>query len=207
GPGPAMLLAPSFELFQIVVQVRERVLFDRLPGRAQLLPVGQLGHHGGPLGPDRPGRLAKVAAQLGVGQRRAGRDREWLLAAQVTDSARGVRHAEECAHLVSWVLARISARCTVAVPAFSRDSPPPICIRQEPSPAGHTSAPVASTERILSASMAVDTAPFLTANVPPNPQHTSASGSSTRSMPATLRSSRSGRSPTRSRRSEWQVGW
>src|SRR5262249_15526489 len=168
GPGPAMLLAPSFELFQIVVQVRERVLFDRLPGRAQFLPVGQFGHRGGPLGADRPGRLAEVAAQLGVGQRGAGRHGERLLAAQVTDPARGGWHAQKGAHRASRALARISARCTVAVPAFSRDSPPPICIRQELSPAVQTSAPVARTERILSASMAVDTAPFLTANVPPN---------------------------------------
>ena len=93
------------------------------------------------------------------------------------------------------------------MPAFSRDSPPPMCIRQELSPAVQTSARVASTLRILSASMAVDTSAFLTANVPPKPQHTSASGSSTRSSPATWRSSRSGRSPTRSSRSEWQVGW
>ena len=49
---------------------------------------------------------------------------------------------------------------------------------------------------------AVEVSAFLTANVPPKPQHTSASGSSTSSRPATLRSSRSGRSPTRSTRSE-----
>ena len=71
----------------------------------------------------------------------------------------------------------------------------------------HTSAWVSSTLRILSASMAVEVSAFLTANVPPKPQQVSASGSSTRSIPVTLRSSRSGRSPTRSRRSEWQVGW
>ena len=82
-----------------------------------------------------------------------------------------------------------------------------MCIRQELSPAVHTSAWVSSTLRILSASMAVDVSAFLTANVPPNPQQVSASGSSTRSIPATWRSNRSGRSPTRSIRSEWQVGW
>ena len=70
-----------------------------------------------------------------------------------------------------------------------------------------TSAPVASTLRILSASIAVEVSAFLTAKVPPNPQQTSASGSGTRSMPETRRSSRIGRSPTRSSRSEWQVGW
>jgi hypothetical protein len=60
---------------------------------------------------------------------------------------------------------------------------------------------------ILSASIADDTAGFFSANVPPNPQHCSAPGSSARSMPSTARSSCSGRWPTRSSRSEWQVGW
>ena len=35
--------------------------------------------------------------------------------------------------------------------------------------------PVSRTARILSASIAVDTSGFFTANVPPNPQHESAS--------------------------------
>ena len=68
------------------------------PGGAQLLPVRHLGDHGGPLGPDRRGGLAEVAAQLGVGQRRAGRGRERLAAAQVAHAARRGRHAEEGAH-------------------------------------------------------------------------------------------------------------
>ena len=59
----------------------------------------------------------------------------------------------------------------------------------------------------LSAHIAADTSGFFTANVPPNPQHVSASGRSTRSMPPTARSSRSGESPTCIIRREWQVGW
>ena len=82
-----------------------------------------------------------------------------------------------------------------------------MCIRHEASPAVTTSASVASTADILSASIAVEVSAFLTAKVPPNPQHWSAPSSSTRSMPRTARSSCSGLSPTRSRRSEWQVGW
>ncbi|TWH35230.1 hypothetical protein L600_000100002340 [Isoptericola variabilis J7] len=75
------------------------------------------------------------------------------------------------------------------------------------SPAVSTSAPVARTCAVLSASIAADVSAFFSANVPPNPQHDSASGSSTRSIPATARSRRSGRSPTCSMRSEWHVGW
>ena len=82
-----------------------------------------------------------------------------------------------------------------------------MCIRQDESTAQTTSARVSSTLRILSASIAVDTSAFFTANVPPNPQHSSASGSSTSSSPRTEESSRSGPSPTRSARSEWHVGW
>ena len=82
-----------------------------------------------------------------------------------------------------------------------------MCSRHEASPAVSTSAPVEATAATLSSSMAVDVSAFLTANVPPKPQHCSAPGSSTRSMPPTSRSSRSGLSPTRVTRSEWQVGW
>jgi hypothetical protein len=81
-----------------------------------------------------------------------------------------------------------------------------MCIRQELSPAVSTSAPVPVTDRILSPSIAVEVSAFFTANVPPKPQQDSASGSSTRFSPRTARSSRNGRSPTLSIRSEWQVG-
>ena len=82
-----------------------------------------------------------------------------------------------------------------------------MCIRQELSPATSTSAPVSRTCRALSEPIATDVSEFFTANVPPKPQHSSAPGSSTSRSPRTCRSSRVGRSPTPSIRSEWQVGW
>src|SRR6185437_16835725 len=166
----------ALQLGQVVAEVAHRVRLDRPAGLTQLLPVRQLGHHGGAFGPDRGGGLAEVAAELGVGQRLARRHRERLVAAQVADPAGRGGDAQERRHIIaslagaalpSRVEARISARWRVRVPALSRDSPPPICIRQELSPAVQTSARVASTERILSASIAVDTSAFLTANVPP----------------------------------------
>src|SRR4029079_1479992 len=60
--------------------------------------------------------------------------------------------------------------------------------------------------RSLSESIASEVSAFLTANVPPKPQHSVASGRSTRSIPRTASSSRRGRSPTCSSRSEWHVG-
>ena len=94
----------------------------------------------------------------------------------------------------------------VRTPVRIRDSAPPMCIRQELSPAHTTSARDCLTAATLSAHIAADTSLFFTANVPPNPQHVSASGRSTRSRPRTARSSRSGASPTCIMRSEWQVG-
>gem|GEM_PF-3918406 len=83
---------------------------------------------------------------------------------------------------------------------------PAICIRQELSVAVQISARVSSKHVNLSESMAADTSGFLTANVPPNPQHCSASGNSISRSPRTLRNNCSGLSPTCSDRSEWQDG-
>ncbi len=82
-----------------------------------------------------------------------------------------------------------------------------MCIKHEESPAVQTSAPVSSTCRILSASIAVEVSAFLTAKVPLTPQHSSAPSSSSSVSPLTALSSCSGLSPTRSTRSEWHVGW
>jgi hypothetical protein len=60
-----------------------------------------------------------------------------------------------------------------------------MCIRHELSTAVHTSAPLATMWVSLSLIMAVDTAAFLTENVPPNPQHVAASCRSTSSSPST----------------------
>ena len=141
------------QLLQVAVQVGHGPGLDGLAGVAQRFPVRQLTDHRGPLGPDGPGRLAEVAAQLGVGQRPAGRDRERLRAPQVAHAARRGGQAEERGRLVrghraSWGGAgrprasrpgsRPGARS--GCPVCSRDRPPPMCIRQELSPAVHTSA-------------------------------------------------------------------
>ena len=78
-----------------------------------------------------------------------------------------------------------AARWTVSTPARWRLRPPPMCIRHELSPAVQTSAPVSRTRRILSESIAAEVSAFLTANVPPKPQHSFGLASSTRSMPRT----------------------
>ena len=102
----------------------------------------------------------RLAPQLTVAQRVAGGVREGLLAAQVRPpraarwgcpgsqcrSGSGTGHGAPpgawtgAGTTASSVRARISARCTVRVPERSRESPPPMCIRQDASPAVHTSA-------------------------------------------------------------------
>ena len=64
-----------------------------------------------------------------------------------------------------------------------------MCIRHELSAEAQTSARVSRMHRSLSPSIAIDVSAFFTANVPPNPQHSSARGSSTRSIPRTARRS------------------
>ncbi len=109
--------------------------------------------------------------------------------------------------------ARMSARCTARTAGpppgaggASRLSPPPMCSRHDGSTAVTTSAPVARMFAHLSLSMASETPAFLTEKVPPKPQHSVASGSSSSSRPRTLASSRCGASPMRVTRCEWQVG-
>ena len=166
---------------QVLVEAGHGRGLDRLAGAPQLLPVVDLGDDPGALGPDGARRVREVVAQLGVGERGPRGHREGLVAAQGTDAARrGGRQSEErlghaapsrSSSAAASVDASTSARCSVRVPARSRDSPPPMCMRHDESPAVSTSAPVSSTCRILSASIAVDVSAFLTANVPPKPQH------------------------------------
>ncbi|GES17080.1 hypothetical protein Amac_106780 [Acrocarpospora macrocephala] len=87
-------------------------------------------------------------------------------------------------------------------PDFCRWSVPPICIKQELSAAQSTSAPVFMTFPTLSAHMAAEISRFLIANVPPNPQHSSAPGNATNSNPRTPSNNRRGRSPKCNPRNE-----
>ena len=70
-----------------------------------------------------------------------------------------------------------------ARPSPRRRRPPPMCIRHELSQAQTLSAPEATIAASFSSSIAAETSAFLTANVPPKPQHSSASGRSTQLDP------------------------
>ncbi len=87
------------QLLQVASPGRAMVsCLDRLPGRAQFLPVRHLADHGGSLGPDGGRGLAEVAPQLSVGERAPGGDRERLVLPQVPDSPRRAGQAKERAH-------------------------------------------------------------------------------------------------------------
>src|SRR6185437_13388386 len=201
--GPVNLAAGTnarrFKLLEICIQMPQRVLFDALAGLAELFPVRHLANHFGALVADNTGGVANVVAQLRIAeQTRRGFGKVRGLGSFTYSNAHNA--------FPSSVEARISARCRRLTPVRCRLSAPPMCMRQELSSAVHTSAPVSSTQRTLPESIAAETSAFLTANVPPNPQHSSASGRSIKSSPRTLRRSRAGLSPTCSERSEWQAG-
>src|ERR671910_264247 len=192
-----------FQLQEVVVEVAHRSLLEGVAGLPELLPVRHLPDDGRPLFADGPGSLAEVAAQLGVGEALS----RGHLEVRGLAGGEGVRFFECHGCFLSSVAASISARWTVFTPARWRLRPPPMCIRHELSPAQQTSASVSRTCRSLSPSIAMEVSAFLTAKVPPKPQHSFDSGSSTKSMPCTAVSSFTGASPTFSILKEWQVGW
>ena len=124
---------------------------DRPAGLAQLLPVGQLGDDARPAWRGSCGWRGRGCAAAGRRAAPRGRRRGTdCVAAQVPDAAGrgGSRHGPRNVggHRAPPArstgagsrlprAARISARCTVRVPARSRDRPPPMCIRQDESPA------------------------------------------------------------------------
>src|ERR671912_1041486 len=191
-----------FQLQEVVVEVAHRALLEGVTSLPELLPVRHLPDDSRPLFADGPGSLAEVATQLGVGEALS----RGHLEVRGLAGGEGVRFFECHGCFLSSVAASISARWTVFTPARRRLRPPPMCIRHELSPAQETSASVSRTRLILSPSIAAEVSAFLTAKVPPNPQHSSASESSTRSIPRTFRNSSSGASPTSSILKEWQGG-
>ena len=142
---PPRAVTCSSSCTQVAVEVGQHVVLDRRAGRAQLAAQsGSSATTAAALGADGRGGVAQVVPQLRVGQRvvrpRPGTARS---AAQVSRAPTPLGRPRNVT-TPSSVAARISARCRVRVPACSRPSPPPMCIRQDASPAAQTSAPVPS---------------------------------------------------------------
>ena len=137
----------------------EHVGLDRAAGLAQLLPVGQLGDDPRALVPDRRGRVAEVRAQLRVGERRPGRVREALIEPTFGWTSReDLRQVQgpDAAPLAREAASDLQkARCVDG---------------------GADVAPVEAIAAHLSTTIAVEVSAFLSENVPPKPQHSSAPG-------------------------------
>ena len=160
------------------------------PGVAQRLPVGHLGDDPRALGADRRRRLA---AGCGAAGRRPASRALPRGKPSLTRPARYWRGSRPGASRARRRAARERRRRCASGTSCRRPCRPRRACR--------------ARARSLSESIAIDVSAFLIANVPPKPQHSSPSRSSTRSIPRTARSSRSGASPTCSSRSEWHVGW
>ena len=148
------------ELLEQLRQPRHHVGLDRGPGVPQRLPVGHLAHHLRAFGPDGGGGVREVRAQLRVAPVRGGRPSgtaRLRAAATVRPNRRSPRPACGAAARRGTCSCRVlpastpgsarGARCARGDPA--RDRPPPMCIRQDESPAVQTCAPVTSTLRHL----------------------------------------------------------
>ena len=190
-------LGGRLELVQQLVEAVERVVLDAPRLLAELLEVGQLRDGRGAAGADRLRRAR--AGWRAAARRRAPRAPPPGSRAAPVGCAAGSSPRSSAA--------RMSARCTALTVGAHAGSARRRCSAGTTGPRpSRTSAPVATMFAHLSASIASETSAFLIEKVPPKPQHSAASGSSSSSSPRTCASSRCGASPTRVTRCEWQVG-
>ena len=181
---PPRAVTSRLELHQQLVEVRQHRVLDRRAGATAAPPSPATSPTtAGPLGPDRARWRCRGCAAAGC--RRA--------------AARAAT-GNGCPCRCRCPTARGSPRnvLTTTLPRRrgsrpgARSAPPSAAgTGRRRCAAGRTSRRrrrprrlVSSTWRILSASIAVEVSAFFSANVPPNPQHSSAPGNSTRSMPA-----------------------
>ena len=123
------------ELHEIRSRLARTSSLIAAPAARSCCPVGQLADDRSALGADGRRGVAEVVPQLRVGERIVRRGRE----ASASPPSCPVGAAPGMPRKVMRAsLARISARCTVRVPALSRARPPPMCMRQDESPAAHT---------------------------------------------------------------------
>ncbi len=152
------------------------------------------------LGANGVGGVPDVAAQLGVGERGAGGDGKRYVTAEVSDAG----GAQEFAHRSA---ARISARCTVRTPERSRLSSAADVHQARGVPGAAHLGPGLQDVGHLVGQHGGGRIGVLDREGSAEAATGFGLGQLTSVSPRTLRSSRSGLSPTPSMRSEWQVGW
>src|SRR5579872_5418741 len=187
--------------FKVQIDMRERMIFDVARAVAERFEFGQpLRRLGAPLdeiGADMGKRFlqrrvaqgfVRIVLEMGRGRMR-GHFGASVFAAPIAGS--------------SIMPARTSAIWRAATGLPSRVSLPAIFIKQPRSPASNVVAPLAAIFAVFCVTIASESSPYLTANVPPKPQQTSGDFISLSSSPSTvLKSFRGWRCTPSSRRPE-----
>src|SRR3990170_5297741 len=189
---------------EIEIEMGERVVLDGAGFLAERVELGQLRSRRFALDDEAALDVLERLLQRSVGERMGGVGLE-VLPSVFHRLALPQRPCRGAAMAGSSVMpASTSATWRTSTSARSRASLPAICIRQPRSPASTVEAPVPTMSRTLASRMAVEMSGYLTAKVPPKPQQTSLSLSSTSDSPSTLASSRRGASRTWSSRKDEQ---
>ena len=157
-----------FQLLQVIIEILDGVLLDRVGFVAEILVMRQ------GLGADHARAMIDQAAGGGV---------DGKLQTRIVDGLLNF-----CFRRVHCD-ARTSARCSVRMGRPARSMTPCSCIRQLESMETTVDAPVFWMESILVRAMAPETSGNLMENVPPKPQHSSAASISASVRPRTFASS------------------
>src|SRR5262249_46736629 len=188
----------AFIGFEIKIEMSECVIFDGARFGAERIELRQLRLGCSAFG-DKPGLdVLQRSLQFTIGERFC----RSLLEGEGGFGHDAQRDFGAAIAGVSVMPARTSATWRTSIFARSRASPPAICIRQPRSPARTVFASVSRILFSLASRIAPEMSGYFTENVPPNPQHTSLSGSSTRVRPGTFAKSRRGASLMRSSRND-----
>ena len=181
---------------QVLVEVQQGVVLDRGAGQPQLLPVVDLGDDVGALGPDRRGRVREVARAAGCRPAppapRPGTAGIPTNVAVIGASV-AARHLGQVHHPYAGPLPREQPADVHQAGVVAGDQHLGAGLPDVPRlvrPHRHRRVGVLHRERAAEAAALARRR-----------------GRSTSRRPRTARSSRVGRSPTPSIRSEWQVGW
>src|SRR5262249_49449233 len=187
---PALRDHPPLILLEIEIEVRQGVILDvacRIAQRVEFRQlVGNLFAAPDEIGLENLQRLLELAIRK--------RGVRVLLEAR---RCRGLAHDAPAVCCLGGaamagspvIPASTSATCRTSMPAPSRARLPAMFIRQPRSPANSVPAPLARALATFLATMTLEISGYLTQNVPPNPQQTSASCISVRVNPATVASS------------------
>src|SRR5690606_3871921 len=184
---------------EIEVEIGQRVVLDGARAFTQRLELGQRLGGLGALVDEAGAHVAQRLPQLLVGER---------LVCVFLEGGGGDQHGYlPPIGAVSVMPASTSATWRTSVAAPCRFSLPAMFIRQPRSPASSMSALEVAMLAVFFSTISLEISEYLTQNVPPKPQHTSASGISFSASPSTEASNARGWLRTPSSRRPEQESW